>query len=584
MARESDNARQFARFDRQFYTGAESFTLIGSGEVGGKAQGLASIHDTLAAELRPEDHPGLEVGIPRLAVLGTDVFDAFLADNDLFGIATSDATDDRIAHAFQRGDLPIPVLGDLRALIQQVHAPLAIRSSSLLEDHLDHPFAGVYATKMIPNNQFDLDIRFRKLVEAIKFVYATTFFENARSYRCVVGKESRDEKMAVILQEVVGRRHGERFYPDVSGVARSLNDYAVGHATARDGVVSLALGLGKTIVEGGRCWSYAPPYPRSVPPFNNINDLLKNTQTGFWAVRMGEPPASDPVAETEYLVLASIAEAEADGTLVHLASTYNHESDRLVTGIGRSGPRALTFAPLLGLEVLPLNPLVQRLLAVCEARLGSPVEIEFAMTIEPDEPLRGRCGFLQVRPMASSSEPVDIEPGELTGPQVLVGSESVLGSGRIDTLRDVVYLKPDAFDPAQTHTMAAELAALNGRLLEAGRPYVLLGFGRWGTSDDRLGVPVVWSQICGARVIVEAMLPHVRTDPSLGSHFFHNITSFHVPYFTVRHDEVQHIGWDWLEKQPAATETKYLRHVVLEKALRVAVDGRSGRGVIAHAP
>lgn len=585
MARETGGARQFARFDRQFYTGAERFTLIGSGEVGGKAQGLAFIHDTLAEEIRSQEFPGLEVGIPRLAVLGTDVFDAFLADNALWDIATADAPDDRIAHAFQRGDLPISVLGDLRALIQQVHSPLAVRSSSLLEDHLDHPFAGVYATKMIPNNQFDPDIRFRKLVEAIKFVYATTFFQNARSYRQVVGKTSRDEKMAVILQEVVGQRHGERFYPQVSGVARSFNDYAVGHATPRDGVVSLAFGLGKTIVEGGNCWSYAPPYPRAVPPFNNLGDLLKNTQTEFWAVRMGEPPAADPVAETEYLVRASIAEAEADGTLQYVASTYNAQSDRLVTGTGSRGPRALTFAPLLSLEALPLNALMQRLLAVCEARLGAPVEIEFAMTIEPGETLRGRCGFLQVRPMAVSQEQVDLEPEQLAGPQVLVGSESVLGSGRIDTLRDVVYLKPETFDPAHTRTMAAELAAINQRLVAAGRPYVLLGFGRWGTSDDRLGLPVVWGEICGARVIVEGMLPNVRTDPSQGSHFFHNITSFHVPYFTVPHDEVDRIDWSWLARQRAETETAYVRHVVLDAPLQVAVDGgRSGRGVITHGP
>jgi len=291
------------------------------------------------------------------------------------------------------------------------------------------------------------------------------------------------------------------------------------------------------------------------------------------------------VAETEYLVQTSITDAEADGTLQYVASTYNVQSDRLVTGIGSRGPRALTFAPLLAQEALPLNALLQRLLAVCEARVGSPVEIEFAMTIAPDEPLRGRCGFLQVRPMAVSQEAVDLAPEELVGPQVLVGSESVLGSGRIDTLRDVVYLKPEAFDPARTRTIVTELAAINQRLLAAARPYVLLGFGRWGTSDDRLGVPVVWGEICGARVIVEAMLPHVRTDPSQGSHFFHNITSFHVPYFTVRHDEVERIGWDWLARQRAETETAYVRHVVLDSPLQVAVDGgRSGRGVITHAP
>lgn len=572
--------RRFARFDRRFFDGRESFTLVGSGDVGGKAHGLAFVRDTIAAAIEPADFPAVTVSIPTLTVLGTDAFDTFLADNDLRGLVESEPSDARLAHAFQRGSLPTPLLGDLRALVEQVHTPLAVRSSSRLEDALQHPMAGVYATKMIPNNQLDADTRFQKLVEAIKFVYASTFFAAARSAAAAAGQSSRDEKMAVILQEVVGRRHGARFYPDISGVARSYNFYPTGPMRPEEGVLSLALGLGKTIVDGGVTWSCSPAHPRVVPPFGSPRDLLRGTQSQFWAVNMGEPPAYDPVAETEYLVQASIAEAEADGVLRWSASTYDQAADRLVTGIGRHGPRALTFAPILQQEQVPLVALVRALLAACEARLGGAVEIEFAMTLERGLPPAARFGFLQVRPMAVASELVEVPAASLADPDALVASPRVLGNGTLDGVCDIVHLRRDGFDPAATRDIAAQLEGLDRELRAARRPYLLIGFGRWGTTDERLGVPVVWGQIAGARAIVEAALPGLYAEPSQGSHFFHNVTSFRVFYFTVDEAAGGTIRWDRLEAQPAVRETRFLRHLALARPLRIEVDGRTGRGVV----
>jgi len=569
----------FPEFDRRFFESREDFTVIGAGGLGGKAMGLASIKRMLEAEWRAADHPDFEVGIPRLTVLATDHFDRFMDENALWDLARSGERDDRLAHAFQRAHLPAAVVGDLRALVESVRQPLAVRSSSLLEDALARPFAGVYATKMTPNDAHDPETRFRRLVEAIKFVWASTFFAGARDYLAVTGGPA-DEKMAVVIQEVVGRRHGERFYPDIAGVARSWNFYAGPGARPEEGVVSLALGLGKTIVDGGLCWSYAPTRPRANPPVGSARELLKLTQTKFWAVRMGKPPAWDPVAETEYLVHAELPDAEADGVLPPLVSTYDPASDRLSPGAGAAGARVLTFAPLLVLEQLGLNAIVRDLLALAERTLGAPAEIEFAVTLEPSRSPAGRVGFLQARPLLSAADGVEVDDAALAAPGVLVGSRAVLGNGVTDGLADVVYVKRERFRFADSRRVAEDVEALNHRLVAEGRGYVLVGFGRWGSSDPWLGPPVRWAQISGARAIVEAALPHAQADPSQGSHFFHNLTSFGVSYFTLRPDETQAVDWAWLDAQPPASETELVRHVRLAAPLRVEVDGRSGRGVI----
>lgn len=563
-------------YDRRFFEGSQLLSRIGGGTIGGKASGLAFAH-RIMAELFPGGLlDGVEVAIPRFVVLGTDVFDAFLKRNNLPGGLDDDSPNDRVAQAFQRADFPIEFAGDLRAITSTVHLPLAVRSSSCLEDSLYEPLAGVYATKMIPNNQSDGDTRYVKLIEAIKFVFSSVFFREARGYLNMIGRTPADEKMAVIIQEVVGRKHGDRFYPTIAGVGRSYNFYPVGQALPDEGVVDLALGLGKTIVDGGKAWTYSPAHPQIGPPVT-IREQLRNTQTEFWAVNMGKPPAYDPLSEAEFLVRCPLADAEADGTLGMVASTYVAADDRIVIGIGRDGARVLDFAPLLRLEPIPLNDIVDRILRKCHDELGVAVEIEFAATIEKDH---HRFCLLQVRPMLVSQEEVGIEDDEMSGPVVLLASEATLGNGSTAGLQDIVYVRPDTFSKEHTQTIAAEIDQINRLARQLDRTYVLIGFGRWGSSDPWLGIPVDWGSISGARVLVEATLPDMNVELSQGSHFFHNITSLQIPYFCVPFTGPLTIDWEWLAAQEAVVETPFVRYVRINQPLTVRLDGRRRRGVI----
>lgn len=547
--------------------------------MGGKASGLAFAHTVLKENFPEGQFDGLEVSIPRFVVVGTSVFDAFMERNDLTDAVSGDLSDDRIANAFVRAEFPAEFAGDLRGLVSSVHVPLAVRSSSMLEDAMFEPFAGIYGTKMIPNNQGDTDTRYRKLVEAIKFVYASVFFRSARGYFGIIGKTSAEEKMAVMIQEIVGLRHQDRFYPNIAGVARSFNFYPVGRAKPEDGVVDLALGLGKTIVDGGRVWNYSPAFPNIAPPFTT-GDLLRNTQTDFWAVNMGKPPAYDPVKETEYLVEADLKDAEQDNTLGLVASTFQPENDRFVMGTGSPGPRILNFAPLLQLGDIPVNNLVRRLLQVCREGVKAAVEIEFAVTAGSRDGARPRFGFLQVRPMVVSTEAVDIEESELDGEHTLVVSRKTLGNGVLADLTDIIYVKPESFGKEHTSKIASEIEGLNRIVSGNGQGYILIGFGRWGSSDPWLGIPVDWGAISGARVIVEATRPDMDVEMSQGSHFFHNITSLQIPHFSVPHTAPRQIDWPWLNQQQILEETAFVRLVRLNEPVTVKVDGRSGRGVI----
>jgi hypothetical protein len=567
-----------APFDRELFDGSGPATRIGDGPVGGKAAGLIRIRDALAAALPAS--PAFEVSIPTMSVITTEYFDRFLEENRLDDAILSGDSDDAIARAFVGGHLPVEIAGDLRAVANRIRAPLAVRSSSLLEDALERPFAGVYATKMIPNNELEPDARFRKLDAAVKLVWASTYFRSARAYRETVDAGQRQEKMAVLLQEVVGRRHGERYYPDISGVARSYGFYRFGSARPEEGVVLLALGLGKTIVDGEASWTYSPAHPAAPAPFASTSDLLKATQTEFWAVNMGKPPAYDPLRETEYLVRGSLAEADEDGTLRLTASTWSAASDRLVPGTGVAGPRVVNFAPLLVHEGFPVNDMLKSLLAACEKDSGGPVEIEFAATLEPRREPPVRIGLLQVRPMVVSTELVDLTEGARPGWRVLLSSDHVMGNGVVEGIRDVVYLAPGRFDAARSRAIAAEIGARNRALVAEERPYVLIGFGRWGSADPWLGVPVVWGDVAGAKVLVEASRPERGIEMSQGSHFFHNISSFGVSYFSFPPGGSGILDWEWLESRPAAAEGPFVRHVRLAAPLRVEVDGRAGRGII----
>ncbi|MBL7033626.1 MAG: hypothetical protein ISR91_05715 [Candidatus Delongbacteria bacterium] len=551
MSSQETTPESLPRFNRRFLESDSCVSFIGTGSLGGKAQGLCNINELLRTAFDSKTFPQITVAVPTFTVIRTDIFDAFMERNNLHEIALSTALDDRIAHAFQQASLPFEILGDLRALVAEVHRPLAVRSSSLLEDAMYEPFAGIYGTKMTPNNQPDTDTRFRKLVEAIIFVYASTYFKAARDYMKATRHKIESEKMAVIIQEVAGQRHENRFYSELSGVGRSFNFYPMGRALPEQGVVNLA--LGKTIVDGGGSWSYSPALPRVKPPYGTLDQMLKQTQTEFWAVNMGKPPAWDPIGETEYLVECNITVAESDGTIKHLASTLDRNSDRLTIGIGNNGPRILTFAPLLQIETIPLNDLLKQLLALSESRLKAPVEIEFAMTFDEAPPTGTphRFSFLQVRPMVVSTEEIEITPEELSAVENLAASESTLGNGRYDTIRDIVYVKPDMFKPEHSPQVSRELEEMNKQLLAEEREYLLIGFGRWGSSDPWLGIPVDWGQISGARTIIEATQENINVELSQGSHFFHNLTSFNVCYFSLPLTGRYQVDWEWLDRQAA---------------------------------
>jgi len=567
-------------FDRKFFDTKEEFTYIGRGSLGGKAQGLAFIKKILSEKLEGSKHKNITVNIPTLTVITTDMFDSFLQINNLYETAYSDSSDEDIAIEFQKGSLPRDLAGDLMALISKVHTPLAIRSSSLLEDAMYEPFAGVYGTKMISNNQLDTDTRFHKLTEAVKFVYASTFFREAKDYIKATGSKIEDEKMAVIIQEVVGIRYGEIFYPDISGVGRSYNFYPMGRAKPEDGVVNLALGLGKTIVDGGVSWTYSPSHPKAQPPYGSVKSLIKMTQNKFWAVNMGRLPFYDPIKETEYMLELELGDAEENGTLEVVASTYDAASDSIKMGTVAKGPRIINFAPVLTLNVVPLNSLLKYLLKICQEASGASVEIEFALTIDKENSDKARFGFLQVRPMVVSNEEVIINEDELHGANTLISSDHALGNGTLNIIKDAVFIKPGSFEAKHSPKIAEELETVNNSLTKTKTPYLLIGFGRWGSSDPWLGIPVNWGQISGAKVIVESMLENMNVELSQGSHFFHNITCFRVLYFSLPFTGNYKIDWNWLEQKETVYETDYIKHVKLNSPLQVKVDGRTGRGVI----
>ncbi len=561
-----------------FYNKENNLTYIGEGEIGGKATGLLLINEILKQGLEQETFQEFEVGVPNLCVIRTKVFEQFMQRNNLYKIALSNLPDNRIAHAFQKADLPFEILGDLRSLISQVNTPLAIRSSSLLEDAKEEPFAGIYETKMTPNNQIDVSTRFNKLVEAIKFVYASTFFKVAKDYMKATNSKTEDERMAVIIQEVVGAKHDTLFYPTVSGVIRSYNYYSFGNSRPEDGVVNLALGLGKTIVENEPTWAFSPAFPKADPPYNSIGEMMKNTQTNFWAINMSNTHTYNPIKETEFLIQSSIAEAEKHGTLKKIASTLDPASGRVIMGTGKNGPRILTFAPLLRLEDSHFPALITHLIKISEETVNNPVEIEFALTQKENNVYK--FGFLQVRPMYISDEKVTVEVEELSGDELLCSSETVLGNGIINTLTDIIYIKNTEFDSTTAYTIASEIEALNNQYISKNKNYLLLGFGRWGTSDAWAGIPVSFGQISKAAIIIEAPMQGMNSELSQGSHFFHNLSAFKIIYFSIPYSNHYPVDWEWVKQMKPAFETENIAQVKLEKPLLVKVDGESGRGFI----
>jgi hypothetical protein len=563
---------------------ADEFTYIGSGRLGAKALGLARVKERLEEFCSQHKDIPICIDIPRMTVLTTQVFDTFMEENSLYYVILSDLSDEDIALRFSEARLPASLIRDLEVLVNHYDTPLAVRSSSILEDSLISPFAGVYKTRMIPNNNPDPVVNLQQLKDAIKFVYASAFFKEAKLYLKSGCYDLRDERMAVIIQEVVGDRYHDRYYPNVSGSACSYNFYPTGHALPADGVVSLALGLGKSIVDGGAVWTYSPQYPEINPPYNSVKEMLKKTQLDFWAVDMsGKNDSEDGlITNTRHLRRLSLKDAETDKTLGIVASTYDYESDRVNIGIGFGGSRIVNFAPLLNVDLVPANQLIISMLEFCEHIFESKVEIHFAMNFDLNRTRDhlARFGLLQVRSLGLHDQMIAVDESEWNRDTVLAASGKVLGNGWVNCIKDILYVVPETFNLKDTEAIAAEIAAVNRQLVESESPYLLIGFGRWGTRDPWLGIPVDWNSICGARVIVESGFYGVNIQLSQGFHFFHNLCNLKILYFSIKKDEPFQVHWNWLKQQEAQYEGKYIRHVRLNSPLSIKVDGRKHKGAI----
>lgn len=566
-------------FNREAGFFSESFSYIGGGLPGGKASGLALMQEIIQKHFPDGNAEGMQINIPSMTVLLSNVFDEFMKNNSLFEIALSNASDEDIAIRFINSSFGGVYAGDLYYLIENINQPLAIRSSSICEDSLNEPFAGVYETKMVANNQADKTKRFNALVNAIKYVYASLFFNESKEYFRSINRDIREEKMAVIIQEVVGDRHDDLYFPTISGVLKSYNFYPADNIKPEAGFAALAFGLGKTIVNGENCWSYCPKFPKTPQPFNNIKDMLDNTQKTFWAVNLAKIDDHNPIAETEYLAQKSIFDIERN-MLSHVCSTYDFQNDRVNTGLFGNGAPLLNFAPILKAETLPLNNAIQKIMQICEAETDSKVEIEFAVSLGKDKSQLPRFGFLQLRPIAVSNEIVDLPPLEEIEDKLLLTSNNVMGNGISNEIFDIVFIRPETFDVSHTQQIAADIAELNALLIQNKRKYLLIGFGRWGTSDPWCGIPVKWFQISNAKIIVETVLPSMRADFSQGAHFFHNMTAHNVFYFSVNNENAKNLDWNWIQEQKIVNETRYVKHVRVEKNLNVLVDGRNSEGVI----
>jgi CheY-like chemotaxis protein len=567
-----------ADFDRHtFDAGAAFFARVGGGSLGGKARGLAFARYLLGYHGAARRFSGVHIAVPPAIVLATDCFDRYLIDQDLLGLALSSHDDEEILRRFLAAPLPDDVMECLRLFLKAVRWPLAVRSSSLLEDSQYQPFTGVYETFMLGNDHANLERRLEQVSAAIRRVYASTFSHRAKSYLRTTPYRLEEEKMAVLVQQVVGERHGSRYYPHFSGVARSHNYYPTPPLTSEDGVAAVALGMGRAVVEGGKSLLFCPRDPRHLIHFSTVEDILSHSQREFWALDLEHAGAGEAaMRETAY----RLDVAEADGTLYALGSTYSPESHAVYDGLSRSGVRLVTFAPVLKHGVFPLAPVLSWLLDIGQGGMNRPAEIEFAVRLSSDADRPHEFGFLQMRPLVISQDMDEYDLDAVAAEALLCRSPMVLGNGTVE-LHDVVAVDFDGYDRARSRDVAAEIARYNAELMAAGRSYLLIGVGRWGSADPWLGIPVTWEQIAGARVIVESGFRDFRVTPSQGSHFFQNLTSFQVGYFTVNADVGEgFVRWDWLAAQPAVSERGGLRHLRFDQPIVVRMNGRRNQGVI----
>ncbi len=577
--RHMKNIGVVAVFDRMKFDTYSHFARIGEGSLGGKGRGLAFLDNVVKRHPEFSQFKGVSVQIPKTVVLCTDIFDQFMEQNNLYQIALSDAPDDEILRHFLRAQLPDSLIADFFTFFEATHSPIAIRSSSLLEDAHYQPFAGIYSTYMIPWLD-DKYAMLSMLACAIKGVYASVYYKDSKAYMTATSNVIDQEKMAVILQQVVGKQYGSRFYPNISGVLRSINYYPIGDERSEDGIASLALGLGKYIVDGGQTLRVSPYHPHQVLQTSELETALRETQTQFYAIDTTHTGDDFKVDDGFNIARVKVKEAATDGSITYLASTFDPYDNIIRDGIYEGGRKVITFAGVLQQDVFPLPELLQMSMKYGAESMRRPVEIEFACNINDDR--TGEFYLLQIRPIVDSKQMLDEDVAAIGDDKCLLRSHNSLGHGISDDITDVVYVKAgDDFTAMNNPAIADDIERINRRFLAEGKGYVLIGPGRWGSSDYWLGIPVKWPHISAAKVIVEVALKNYRVDPSQGTHFFQNLTSFGVGYFTIDTNTADGmLRSDILDAMPAVEETRYVRHVRFDKPLRVMMDGMRQEGVV----
>ncbi len=569
-------------FNRNTFDKYFSITRIGQGSIGGKARGLAFLDTLIKRNNLYNYFDKVEITIPKTVVIGTDIFDEFMDQNKLHAIALSDNhSDEEILNHFLNANLPEHTDADIFKIASSIESPLAIRSSSLLEDSHYQPFAGIYNTYMIPYKAGNPDAVFDMMCTAIKAVYASAYYADSKAYMQATSNVIDEEKMAIVIQEVVGSTYGQRYYPTVSGVGRSIDYYPLEPGVPEDGTVSLALGLGKYVVDGGLSLRFCPRYPKNVLQTSTPEMALKETQKHFYALDMSDHKFTVQPNDGECLLKLRIKDAENDDSIRNIASTYLLHENVIRDGYNYKGKKLITFSNILKHNTYPLAEVISKILKLGEEEMGNPVEIEFAVDMKVPADDKISFKLLQIRPVASKDESVNIEEEEFDDPNTLIVSKSALGNGIIDNIFDIVYVRPQNFDPAKTNEIVEYIDELNKLFIQDDRNYILVGPGRWGSSDPWLGIPVNWSQISAARLIVESGLENYRIDPSQGTHFFQNLTSFRVGYFTVNpfiNDGSYDI--DFLDGQSAVYENDFVRHVRFDKSVTVKIDGKKNSGIV----
>jgi CheY-like chemotaxis protein len=566
-----------AVFERGRFDEYSKFARIGEGSMGGKGRGLAFLDAMVKRTMEEDDFPNVTISVPRTVVLCTEIFSEFMERNHLYEVALQDLPDEQILDYFLKASLSNEVMEDIKAYLSSLSGPVAVRSSSLLEDSHYQPFAGIYATYMVPHSPENLSLSLLAVRDAIKAVYASVFYRDSKAYLTSTRNVIDEEKMAVVIQEVCGNAYGTRFYPSFSGVARSLNFYPIGYEKPEEGVAHIGLGLGKYIVEGGMNLRFSPAHPKSVLQTSTLQMALHETQTFFYALDLSQNSFTPQVDDGFNLLKLTVKEAEQDGSLLYIASTYDPASETLYDGVYPGGRKIITFANILQHDVFPLASILSRILQTGQKEMGRAIEIEFAVNLFPTPTFY----LLQIRPIVDATECVEDDISKITNEETIVNCHKALGQGVIRDVHDVVYVKPHHFDAENNPRIAQEIDELNRTFLTNDQGYVLIGPGRWGSNDPWLGIPVKWPQISAVRVIVESGLHHYRVDPSQGTHFFQNVTSFGVGYFTVNpYLNDGFVDFDFLDRQPAVTETDLIRHVRFPCPVVIKMDGRKRRGVV----